>query len=102
MRGMPGSPNLLSVRNLSVELASRGPVVADVCFDIGAGTVTGLVGESGCGKTTLALALMGLLPGGRYRVKGEVWLEDRELLSLREREMERLRGARIAMIFQDP
>jgi ABC-type glutathione transport system ATPase component len=90
---------LLEVRDLAVELDR--PIVAGVSFDIAPGTITGLFGESGCGKTTLALALLRLL-GARYRVGGSVRLKGRELLALSERELQRIRGAEISMVFQDP
>jgi ABC-type glutathione transport system ATPase component len=91
---------MLEVRGLTVELAERR-IVADVSFDAGAGEIVGLFGESGCGKTTLALSLLGLLPPG-YRVRGSVKLRGEELLGRPERELERIRGAAVSMIFQDP
>jgi peptide/nickel transport system ATP-binding protein len=90
---------LLEVRDLTVELDR--PIVSGVSFAIAPGSITGLFGESGCGKTTLALALLRLLPA-RYRMRGSVRLHGRELTSLGERELERIRGAEISMIFQDP
>jgi peptide/nickel transport system ATP-binding protein len=92
-------PTLLEVRDLTVELDR--PIVAEVSFSIERGSITGLFGESGCGKTTLALALMNLLPA-RYRVRGSVRLGGRELRELGEREWQRVRGGEISMIFQDP
>lgn len=107
----PGErPRLLAVRDLSVDLLARAPsgqgasrrILSDVSFDIEAGSITGLFGESGCGKTTLALALLNLLAPERYRIHGSVRLKDRELLAASERELERIRGAEISIIFQDP
>src|ERR1051325_6245877 len=92
---------LLQVRGLTVELRDR-TIVAGVSFDVDAGAIVGLFGESGCGKTTLALGLLNLLPADRYRVSGSVRLRGQELIGLGEREMERVRGAAISMIFQDP
>jgi ABC-type glutathione transport system ATPase component len=97
---MPAAP-LLEVRELSIELQTR-PVVSHAGFEIPAGSIVGLSGDSGCGKTTLALALLRLLPPARYRVRGSVRLRQRELLDLTERELERVRGAEISMVFQDP
>ena len=100
---MPGvGKRLLEVANLSVDLLSTLPlpVVRGASFEIRAGEILGLFGESGCGKTTLALALLGLLAPGRYCVSGSARFEGRELTALGEREWERVRGARIAMIFQ--
>ncbi|HWC96683.1 MAG TPA: ABC transporter ATP-binding protein [Candidatus Sulfopaludibacter sp.] len=94
-------PELLQVRDLNVAL-DRSAVVSGVSFDLAAGTITGLFGESGCGKTTLAQALLKLLPTPRYRTTGRVEFEGRNLLSLSERQLQPIRGARISMVFQDP
>jgi ABC-type glutathione transport system ATPase component len=104
MKGMP--VGALAVENLSIALTpERGaeiPIVSGVSFQVEPCSIVGLFGESGCGKTTLALALLKLLPAGRYRVRGSVRIGDREILSLSERELERIRGAQISMILQDP
>jgi ABC-type glutathione transport system ATPase component len=95
---------LLDVRNLDVLLATPSrtvPILSGVSFQIGRGSITGLFGESGCGKTTLAQALLQLLPS-RYHVHGSIRLAGCELLALGERPLERLRGAAISLIFQDP
>jgi peptide/nickel transport system ATP-binding protein len=90
---------LLEVRDLCVELTGRA-VLSDVSFTIAPGAIVGLCGESGCGKTTLALSLLKLL-SPPYRVRGEVVLGGRNLLALSERELEPVRGGEIACIFQD-
>ncbi len=92
---------LLSVRDLSVAF---GPVrvVQDVSFDLAEGEVLGVVGESGSGKSMTALAMMGLLPAGGHVTAGRITFEGRDITRLPEREMQRLRGARMAMIFQEP
>jgi len=95
---------LLSVTDLQVVLrTARGPAVAvrDLGFTLERGDTLGLVGESGCGKSLTALALMGLLPEGA-QVSGSIRLNGRELVGLPEREMAGLRGDRIAMVFQEP
>ena len=96
---------LLSVRNLSIEIAGPDGLiepVRGVSFDLQAGEALALVGESGCGKSLTAMALMRLLPeNARFR-SGEVWLSGRELLTLSEREMASVRGGGIAVIFQEP
>jgi len=100
------SSGALTVRNLTVDLISvrniTVPVVSEVSFLVDPGSIVGLFGESGCGKTTLALALLNLLPASRYRVRGSVQLRDFELLSASERQLERIRGAQISLVFQDP
>ena len=102
---MPASP-LLSVRHLRVDFATeQGPITAvdGVSFDVHAGEVLGLVGESGCGKSVSAMAIMGLLPMPPARIKGgEIRFEGRNLLKATRAEMQRLRGQRLAMIFQEP
>ena len=95
---------LLEVRGLNVDLTTPSgsrAILADVSFTIEPGAIVGLFGESGCGKTTLALALLGLLPP-RYQVRGSIRLAGRELLSLDEHALEPVRGAGISLIFQDP
>lgn len=104
MKGM--SSGALAVRNLTVELISvrnsTVSVVSEVSFQVEPGSIVGLFGESGCGKTTLALALLNLLPASRYRVRGSVQLGDLEVLSATERQLDRIRGAQISLVFQDP
>ncbi len=96
----PGPAALLQVRRLNV--AFRGqPAVRDLDLDLHAGETLALVGESGCGKSTTALALMRLLPA-TARLSGQVLFDGRELLALPERDLCALRGDRIAMIFQEP
>jgi len=92
---------LLQVENLRVGLAGGPEAVRGVSFELAAGDTLGLVGESGCGKSLTALALLGLLPEG-MAAAGSVRLAGRELLGLPERDLARLRGDRLAMIFQEP
>jgi len=75
--------------------------VSDVSLSVAAGEIFGLVGESGCGKTTLAMATMGLLPPSAT-VSGSVRFQGRELVGLAPEDLRRLRGDRISMVFQDP
>ena len=96
---------LLQVRNLRVEFATDDGIVtavADVSFDVGPGRVVGVVGESGSGKSVTALTVLGLTRGPGARIGGEVLYRGRDLLPLKERQLQRLRGKEIAMIFQDP
>jgi oligopeptide/dipeptide ABC transporter ATP-binding protein len=76
--------------------------VDDVSFAVPAGGAVALIGESGCGKTVTAMAVLGLLPGGIRPVAGSVRLGDRELLGRSERELSGIRGREIGTIFQDP
>jgi peptide/nickel transport system ATP-binding protein len=91
---------LLEVRGLEVDF--RGvPAVRGVDLTLRRGEVLGIVGESGSGKSVTALAVLGLLPA-TARVRGSVRLDGRELLGLPASELARVRGRRIAMVFQDP
>ena len=96
---------VLSVRNLRVEFPTRrGTLVAvdDVSFDIAAGEVLGVVGESGAGKSMTGTAVIGLLePPGRI-AGGQVLLKGERIDNLAPEAMRRLRGRRIGMVFQDP
>ncbi len=95
---------LLDVQNLRVALPSpHGPVEAlrGVSFTLERGQTLGLIGESGCGKSMTALALMGLLPDGAT-VSGRVLLNGQDLTTLDEAALCRLRGHRLGMVFQEP
>jgi len=100
------SEPLLGVDGLRVEFASAGtwsPAVEDVAFELRPGETLGLVGESGCGKTVTSLAVMGLVSRANGRVTaGAVRFEGRDLLTLPAEELRRVRGQRIAMVFQEP
>ncbi|MEW2622546.1 ABC transporter ATP-binding protein [Streptomyces sp. NPDC048106] len=91
---------LLEVRGLDVEFDGSA-AVRDVSLTLERGEVLGLVGESGSGKSATALAVLGLLPGNAT-VRGSVRLDGAELLGAGERELTRIRGGRVAMVFQDP
>ncbi|MBB64226.1 MAG: peptide ABC transporter ATP-binding protein [Waddliaceae bacterium] len=96
----------LSVRNLQVELQIAKevfPVVNGLSFDLYPGKTTAIVGESGCGKSMSALAIMGILPTPpALPPKGNIFYFNNDLLQLSEGDMQKIRGARIGMIFQDP
>lgn len=101
---LPDAEPLLAVRELRVTLqTARGPADAlrGVSFTMARGDTVGLIGESGCGKSITALALMGLLPEGA-QVAGSMRLAGRELVGLPERDWCALRGDRIGMVFQEP
>ena len=97
---------LFQVEDLKITFeGDRGeltPAVTGVSFEIGRGETVGIVGESGCGKSVTALAVLGLLPRQIAHVSGNIVFEGRRLLELSERQMQELRGNRIAMIFQEP
>ena len=98
--------SLLRVKNLSVEYRTdleTVKAVNGISFSLEKSETFGLVGETGAGKTTTALTCMRLLPENTGRVTGgEIEFEGKKLLSLQEPEMQKIRGERIAMIFQDP
>ena len=97
---------LLAVNNLTIAFdTDEGSFTAveGVSFDIRPGEIVGLVGESGCGKSVTALGLLRLIPSPPGRiVGGQIALEGQDLLSLPIREMRRIRGQTISMIFQEP
>lgn len=97
---------LLEVRELTVSVPNpdggRAIVVQDVNFRLEAGDTLGIVGESGSGKTMTSLAVIGLLSAAARVESGQILLEGEDLLRKTPREMQRIRGKRIAMILQDP
>jgi oligopeptide/dipeptide ABC transporter ATP-binding protein len=94
---------LLQVRNLTVHFGSASPAVVNwVNFDISSGETVGLLGESGCGKTTLGLALIRLLPPTARISRGSVRFRGREMLLEQEGQLQKIRGAEISIIFQEP
>jgi oligopeptide/dipeptide ABC transporter ATP-binding protein len=97
---------LLEVKNLSVHFDVRGvtlKAVDDVSFAVAPGETLGLVGESGCGKSVTASAVMGLIPQPPGRIAGgEILFEGEDLVKAPESRMRKIRGNRISMIFQEP
>ena len=100
------SAPLITFRQLSVSFAAekqRVRAVQEVSFAIHAGQTVGIVGESGCGKSVTAMALMGLLPPQAARIdSGEILFDGQDLLRLKANPMADLRGNQLAMIFQEP
>jgi oligopeptide/dipeptide ABC transporter ATP-binding protein len=95
---------VLSIKDLTVEFETEDGVVkavTDVSYDLHPGEVLGVVGESGSGKSVSVMSVLGLIPSARI-VKGEAVYKDRNLLRLPQRELRRIRGGEMAMIFQDP
>ncbi len=101
---MAAEPAILEVRGLTVAYRVRGReriAVSDLDLTVGPGEAVGLVGESGCGKSTVAYAIMRHLgPSGRI-LRGEVRFCGRDLVALEERELQHIRGAEIAMVYQE-
>ncbi len=86
----------------SVEISFGGAaVVRDMSFSLHSGEILGLVGESGSGKSTIIKAAMGLLGNSGLVTRGDIWFEGKNLPDLPEKEMRRIRGSKIGMIFQD-
>src|SRR5438874_13809861 len=100
-------PPLLQVTNLETHYVSFGgarvvKAVDDVSFTVNEGETLGIVGESGCGKTTTCLSIVGLLPPASRIVGGHIEFGGKDLVHLSQGEMRHIRGAQIAMILQDP
>ncbi|MBV6651325.1 MAG: ABC transporter ATP-binding protein, partial [Hoeflea sp.] len=96
---------LLSVRDLVIEFPTRhGPLTAvdGVSFDLAAGEVLGVVGESGAGKSLTGSAIIGLLDPPGHIASGEIYLKGERIDNLRAEDMRAIRGRRIGMVFQDP
>jgi oligopeptide/dipeptide ABC transporter, ATP-binding protein, C-terminal domain len=103
-KGMEAEDILLRVENMGVSARIRGknyPAVNNVSFALGAGETLGIVGESGCGKTLMALAVMRLLGENLVMSSGTVFFEGYSLQQMKNQEIAALRGARISMIFQE-
>jgi peptide/nickel transport system ATP-binding protein len=99
-------PPILTVDDLSVTFATRGSdvvrAVDGVSFNVRSGETLGVVGESGSGKSVTSLAILGLLPRRGVTVTGSITLDGQQLLGAPERDLEHVRGRRVAMVFQDP
>jgi peptide/nickel transport system ATP-binding protein len=101
----PQAKDALAVRDLSVSFVNRERTVRavdGVSFDLAPGEVVGLVGESGCGKSVTSLSILGLHEKPAGRVSGSIRLGGQELVGLPNRELRKVRGNRVSMIFQDP
>lgn len=97
--------NILEIRNLKAHFFTKKgviPAVDGVDIDIKKGKIVGIVGESGCGKSMTAMSIMGLLKHPGKVVEGSIYLDGRDLTRLNKREMSKIRGNDISMIFQEP
>ncbi|MBU9812014.1 ABC transporter ATP-binding protein [Rahnella sp. SL6] len=105
-RGQPENRQpVLSVKHLTTSFRGEDdwlPVVRDLSFDVYPGETLAIVGESGSGKSVTSLSVMRLLKAQSSRIEGEVWLNQRNLLTLSDKQMRDIRGNDMAMIFQEP
>lgn len=95
--------NVLEIKNLNItfkDMIGELKAVSNLSFAVNKGEVLCLIGESGSGKSVTAKAVMGLLESGK--ITGEIWYEGKNLLTMKEKEVCRLRGTEISMIFQEP
>ena len=98
-------PPALTISGLRTQFAApQGTLTAvdGIDLTVPRGSIVGLVGESGCGKSVTALSVLGLVPTGGKVTAGEIWFQGRDLRRLPEKDLRKLRGDRLAMIFQDP
>ncbi len=93
--------NLIEVKHLSISYDGRENAVSDVSLSMAPGEILSVVGESGSGKSTLIRGILGLLSGNGEITEGEILFEGENLISLPEKQMQKVRGEKIAMIFQD-
>ena len=98
----PNTQNILKVDNLCISI-NKNDIIKDVSIQINKGEMIGLVGESGCGKSLTALSIIKLIDENVMKVKsGEIQFLGKNLLSKTEKELEKIRGKEISMIFQEP
>ena len=101
-----GEEKILEIKNLMVQYKTQEGIVEALngaSLSLKRGQTLGLVGETGAGKTTLAKSVMGLIPTPPGVITGgEIWFDGLNLLDISEKDMRKIRGARISMIFQDP
>ena len=101
---MEQSP-ILSLRNVAISYKTRQrdiQAVRDVSFDIFRGENLGLVGESGCGKSTVAFSIVNFLGRNGKITHGDIFFKGEQLLNRSEKELRQLRGADISMVYQEP
>ncbi|MBB5266028.1 peptide/nickel transport system ATP-binding protein [Catenibacillus scindens] len=97
--------NLLEIKDYCVTYTVdkiNSYAVNHINLSLGKGETLGLVGETGAGKTTTALSIMGLLPKYGVKTSGEIWFDGQQLTGMKEKDYRKIRGKRISMIFQDP
>ena len=97
--------NLLTVKDLSISFGNKKQkveVIHDISFKISENEIVGIVGESGSGKSVTSLAIMGLLPKKTSFIEGRLTFQEKNILTLKEKEFQKIRGNEISMIFQEP
>ena len=95
----------LNIENLYVNyLTNKGQLKAlrNINFNIPKNSVVGIIGESGCGKSTIVSSIMGLMPDNAKIEKGDIKLNDNSILNLKQNELKKILGNNISVIFQDP
>jgi peptide/nickel transport system ATP-binding protein len=105
VRATPGATPVLECRNLSISYFTRAgevPAVVDFNLKLMPGEAHGIVGESGCGKSTVALAIMQYLGNNGRIAGGEILFDGRDMTTMNEEELRKIRGSEIAMVYQEP
>lgn len=92
---------MLQIKNLEISFKKSSPVVKNISFNLEQNQIVGIVGESGSGKSITSLAILGLLPKFA-QVRGEILFKQQNLLAFNDNNFQKIRGSRIAMIFQEP
>src|SRR5215475_10951711 len=101
----PATSAMLDVRDLKIHFPTDDGLVKSVdgiSFTLDRGSTLGIVGESGCGKSVTSQAILGLHKGTKAQLSGQIWLDGTELIAADAEDVRRLRGNKMAMIFQDP
>ena len=93
---------IISINNLSISFNKNSNVVRNIDLEIIKGKTTAIVGESGSGKTLSALSILKLLPNNARITNGEILFKDKDILKFTENEIQKIRGGKIATIFQEP
>ena len=96
---------MLAIKDLTIAFRDGDEdnrVVENINLLLGSNEILGIVGESGSGKTVTSLAILGLLPKGKAKIKGSIIFEEKNLVNFDEKELQTIRGAKISMIFQEP
>jgi len=99
------SEELLKLEHLCIDYKVKGghlSAVNDVCMSVNRGEIFAVVGESGCGKSTVAHSIMNLLPGSNAVIDGKIWFKGEDIRNYSAKQMEAIRGRDIGMIFQNP